>query len=139
MSFKTEHLGFVGDMTLPILDDFCGDETSGSHAASIAAGIAQKRDRDNGVIREPSVDAGSFSTPITSVTLSYNMEIKKQLPAEGTRWLFSRSRARRILNGRMDNEISILDEGGDLVAVVQQVHQVIDLHKALGKTSQSKM
>lgn len=132
MTFKTEHLSFVADMTLPILDNFCGDKAYGSHAATIAGCLEQKRDRDNGIVREPDIESGGFTTPIASLTMSFNMEIKKPLPVEGVRWLFSRSRARRIENGRMDNDVSILDESGDLVAVVQQVHHVIDLERALG-------
>lgn len=127
-------------MTLPILDNFCGNKGYGSHSATIAAGMQQKQERDRGLLPEPDVDSGAFTTPITSVTMSFNMEIKKRLPVDGTKWLFTRSQARCIANGRMDNEIHILDEGGDIVAIVQQVHQVVDIQKAVGALkSPSKM
>lgn len=135
--FHTEDLGFIGDMTLPILDNFCGDEGCGSHAACVRLGRDQEQDRKHNVSRPIDPESGNFTTPITSVTLSYNMEIKKALPPQGTRWLFTRSRARRIENGRMDNEISILDETNDLVAIVQQVHQIINLTQAM--SSKAKM
>lgn len=127
-AFRNEHLGFIGDMTLPILDNFC--DGVGSHTATIAVCAEQKRDRENGTIPVADAESGAYATPLAPVTLSLNMEIKKQLPAEGTRWLFSRCRAREIKNGRMDNEIIILDGDEQLVAVVQQVFQVFDLAKA---------
>ncbi|KAL8785768.1 MAG: hypothetical protein Q9195_008511 [Heterodermia aff. obscurata] len=126
--FRNEHLGFVGDMTLPILDNFC--DGVGSHTATIAACLEQKRDRQNGTVPVADAESGAFATPLAPVTLSLNMEIKKKLPGGGTRWLFSRCRAREIRNGRMDHEIVILDGEEQLVAVVQQVFQVFDLTKA---------
>ena len=137
-AFKDEHLGFVGDMTLPIIDNFCGEDGVGSHAACVLAGLKQKQEREEGVMPAADDEAGSsFATPIASVTLSLNMEIKRNLPAEGTRWLFSRSRARQISDGKMDNEVIILDEGGRLVAIVQQVHQLIEV--PTGRRSDAKL
>ena len=130
--FQSEHLGFVGDMTLPILDNFCGEGGIGSHAACLAAGLEQKKNREQGVVEIADGESASFATPIVSVTLSLNLEIKKALPTNGVRWLFSRSRARQIQDGRMDNEIVILDEHGQLVALVQQVHQLVDLRRSQG-------
>ena len=126
-AFKSEHLGFVGDMTLPILDNFYGERGMGGHAACVAAGLKQKRSRERGIVESADGDSGSFTTPITSVTLSLNLEVKQRLPSEGVRWLFSRCRARQIQNGRMDNEIVILDEHGQLIALLQQVHQLVEL------------
>ena len=130
-AFKSEHLGFVGDMILPILDNFCGEGGVGSHAACIALGQEQKRNREQGIAEVADAEsAASFTTPIVSVTLSMNLEIKKRLPSEGVRWLFSRSRARQIQDGRMDVEVILLDEHGRLVALVQQVNQVFDLRRS---------
>ena len=127
LAFKSEHLGFVGDMTLPILDNFYGERGMGSHAACVAAGLEQKRNRERGIVELADSGSGSFTTPIASVTLSLNLEVKQRLPPEGVKWLFSRCRAKQIQNGRMDNEIVILDEHGQLIALVQQVHQLVDL------------
>ena len=127
-TFKNEHLGFVGDMTLPILDNFCGESGVRSHAVCIRVGLQQKRDREEGGIeRIAEAESESSTTPVVLVMLSFNMEIKKRLPDEGTRWLFSRSRARQIMGVRMDNETTILDELGELVAIVQQVQQVYEV------------
>ena len=149
-AFTTEHLGYVGDLTLPILDNFLGEQGSGSHAALMAIALEQKHEQeqqqpeDQGAGMSPAatkpptsvgIEKASFSTPITYVTLSYNMEVKKRLSSRGARWLFTRSRARRIAGGRMDNEVYILDDEGDLVAIMQLVHMIIKLEKAVARGS----
>jgi len=58
-------------------------------------------------------------------TMLLNLEIKKVLPAEGVEWLFVRVRAKQIRNGRMDLEVVIMDEEGDLVALSQHVSLVV--------------
>jgi Thioesterase-like superfamily len=51
-------------------------------------------------------------------TLVLNLDIKKALPEpEGVEWLFVRVGAKIIKNGRMDLEILVLDEGGEVVAI----------------------
>jgi hypothetical protein len=50
-------------------------------------------------------------------SLATTIEIKKQLPREGTKWLFMRSRARQIKDGKMSQEVVILDEKMELVAL----------------------
>lgn len=49
------------------------------------------------------------------------MEIKKKLPEDGVEWLASRVTAKRITNGRMDIEIVVFDEEGDIVALSSHV------------------
>ena len=58
-------------------------------------------------------------------TLLLNLEIKKVLPPEGVEWLFVRVSAKQIKNGRLDLEVVILDEGGDIVALSQHVTLVV--------------
>lgn len=50
-------------------------------------------------------------------TLLLNLDIKKALPAEGTKFLFVRLQSKMIKNGRYDLEIIIKDIEGDLVAL----------------------
>ena len=58
-------------------------------------------------------------------TLVLNLEIKKSLPEEGVEWLFGRVRAKQIKNGRMDLEVIIMDEGGEIVALSNHVCLVL--------------
>ena len=59
------------------------------------------------------IDLSRFWFP----TLVLNIEIKKLLPPQGVEWLFVRVRPKRIRNGRMDLEVIVLDEQGDIVAL----------------------
>lgn len=46
-----------------------------------------------------------------------NLDIKKPLPNGGVEWLFVRVATKQIRKGRMDLDIVILDEGGEIVAL----------------------
>jgi Thioesterase-like superfamily len=74
-------------------------------------------------------------------TLLLNLDVKKVLPEEGVEWLFVRVEAKQIKNGRMDLEIVILDEGGDLVALSHHVSFAFDVSRNTAKrtTSSSKI
>ena len=58
-------------------------------------------------------------------TVVLNIEFKKALPEEGVEWLFSRIRAKKIEKGRMDLEVEIRDEGGEVVALSQHVALIL--------------
>ncbi|RDW63939.1 hypothetical protein BP5796_10441 [Coleophoma crateriformis] len=64
-------------------------------------------------------------------TLLLNLDIKKSLPEEGVEWLFVRVASKQIRNGRMDLEIVILDEEGDLVALSHHVSLVLPASRNL--------
>ncbi|KAL8773130.1 MAG: hypothetical protein Q9209_001806 [Squamulea sp. 1 TL-2023] len=67
-------------------------------------------------------------------TVLLNLEVKKALPEEGVEWLFVRVRAKRIVNGRMDLEVTVLDEGGDLVAVSNHVCLILGAERNLRRS-----
>jgi acyl-CoA thioesterase FadM len=54
-------------------------------------------------------------------TVLLNLDIKKALPAEGVEWLFVRVATKQIKNGRMDLEVVVFDEGGEIVALSHHV------------------
>jgi len=58
-----------------------------------------------------------------------NIDFKKELPEEGVEWLFVRVQAKQIKNGRMDLEIVILDEEGDIVALSHHVALVLNAER----------
>lgn len=72
----------------------------------------------DGVVQEPKA---SFWYP----TVLLNVEIKKKLPPGGVEWLYSRVQNKRVKDGRMDIDIVILDEEGDLVATSNQVALIV--------------
>jgi hypothetical protein len=54
-------------------------------------------------------------------TVLLNIDVKKLLPEEGVKFLFTRVQAKQIKNGRYDVEVIILDEGGDIVALSHHI------------------
>jgi len=68
-------------------------------------------------------------------TVLLNLDVKKVLPEEGVEWLFVRVETKTIKNGRMDLEIVILDEGGDIVALSHHVALAVGSERNLAKRS----
>jgi hypothetical protein len=49
--FTNETIAFVADISLPILDNFYPDLSTGGQAATVAMGMEQKREREAGIER----------------------------------------------------------------------------------------
>nr|KMM69705.1 hypothetical protein CPAG_06019 [Coccidioides posadasii RMSCC 3488] len=58
-------------------------------------------------------------------TVLLNVEFKKRLPKEGVEWLYSRVHTKMLENGRMDLDIVVLDQAGDIVALSNHVALVV--------------
>ncbi|KAI9053472.1 hypothetical protein LZ554_002430 [Drepanopeziza brunnea f. sp. 'monogermtubi'] len=54
-------------------------------------------------------------------TVLLNVDVKKALPEEGVEWLFSRTAIKQIKNGRMDLELVVMDEAGEIVALSHHI------------------
>ena len=66
-------------------------------------------------------------------TLLLNLDFKKSLPEEGVEWLFVRVSTKQIKNGRMDLDILILDEVGDIVALSHHVALILGAERNLAQ------
>jgi hypothetical protein len=66
-------------------------------------------------------------------TLLLNIDFKKSLPEEGVEWLFVRAESKQIKNGRMDIEVIILDEAGDVVALSHHVALAVSAERNVAK------
>ncbi|KAL8941527.1 MAG: hypothetical protein Q9211_001791 [Gyalolechia sp. 1 TL-2023] len=78
------------------------------------------------------------SKPNWYPTILLNLDVKKALPEEGVEWLFVRVRAKKIENGRMDLEVVVLDEGGDLVAVSNHVCLILSGDRNMVRSGNGK-
>ena len=128
--FTNETIAFVADLSLPILDNFYPDISTGGQAATVAAALEQKRERETGSYRTPDASSGSYEAPAMITSLATMIEIKKRLPPGGTRWLFVRAQAKQIKDGKMSMEVVVLDEGMELVALSSHLYHIIDLSRA---------
>ncbi|KAF2015893.1 hypothetical protein BU24DRAFT_422201 [Aaosphaeria arxii CBS 175.79] len=64
--------------------------------------------------------------PFWYPTLLLNLDIKKSLPPEGVKWLAVRVQLKQVKNGRMDLDVHVLDDQGELVALSHHVGFVLD-------------
>jgi hypothetical protein len=71
-------------------------------------------------------------------TLLLNLEIKKILPPDGVEWLFVRVQAKQIKNGRMDLEVVIMDQEGDIVALSHHVALILGADRNTGQRRYDK-
>ena len=77
-------------------------------------------------------------------TLLLNLEVKKVLPPEGAEWLFLRVTTKIIKQGRMDLEVVVLDQEGDIVALSQHVCLILGAERNMirggdGKNLEGKL
>lgn len=106
--FTNASLGMVADMFPQIPESFRARSDPyavGGNAGSAAAATS----------------AAKFWYP----TLLLNLDVKKALPEEGVDWLFVRTRAKQILDGRYDLEVVVMDEVGDIVALSHHVCMIL--------------
>jgi acyl-CoA thioesterase len=70
-------------------------------------------------------DPGLFKDAMIHVTLSMSTEIKKRLPEDGVRWLYTRTEAKKLEGSRIDMETLLFDEAMDLVAISHQAAWIV--------------
>jgi hypothetical protein len=102
--------------TLPFLSDWfpAGLEEVGSQALSSLSSPPSTR---------PKIP------PFWYPTVTLNIDFKKSLPAEGVDWLYSRVVMKSVRNGRMDIEVIIMDEQGEIVALCSHIGLVVPIER----------
>ncbi|KAK8204323.1 hypothetical protein M8818_005168 [Zalaria obscura] len=119
-SFTNVDVGFVADMFPQVIESY----RTGSDPYAIVPpnkAATEAETKSNGM--------ASFWYP----TVLLNLDIKKALPEEGAEFLFVRTRAKQIRNGRYDLEVIILDEGGEIVCLSHHVCMVLSAERNMAK------
>jgi len=62
-------------------------------------------------------------------TVALDIQFVRRLPEGGVKWVFSRTTVKSMLGGRLELEVAILDEGGELVCSAQQLNLVLDVQR----------
>jgi hypothetical protein len=71
-------------------------------------------------------------------TVVLNLEVKKALPEEGVEWLQLRIQSKQVKRGRLDLEVIVLDEDGELVALSNHVNLIVGSERnTAGRSSHS--
>lgn len=120
-------LGFVVDMFPQMIETF---RSEGDPYAVKSEGQAVVP--DEGEVRKNGM--AKYWYP----TLLLNVDVKKALPEQGVDWLFLRTSAKRIQNGRFDIEVVVLDETGDIVALSHHVCMILPAERNLAQRSTRK-
>lgn len=118
--FTNESLGFICDSFPQIVDKM----SSGSDPYKILNAEEKQQER---------APQPSFWYP----TVVLNLDIKKALPREGAEWLFTRAMSKQIRDGRLDIEVIIMDEAGDIVALSHHVALVLDASRNLAQRNRA--
>ncbi|KAJ9297556.1 hypothetical protein DTO271G3_4331 [Paecilomyces variotii] len=105
-------IGFLVDMFPMMLDGF-----------DIISSAAE----DPNAAQKGNSPRGTFWYP----TVTLNVDYKKRLPVEGVEWLYSRVQTKAVKDGRMDIDVTVLDESGDIVALSTQVGLVVSASRNL--------
>lgn len=137
--FTQESLGYVADMFPQIMETAYGQEDLEREMKKLQTDACDSP-RDG----ESCTPASSRKIPKQSQwarfwypTVVLNIDIKKALPLEGAEWLFTRVRAKMIRSGRMDLEVVILDEGGDIVAVSSHIALIVGAERNMSRGNDS--
>ncbi|GAB1313759.1 Thioesterase domain-containing protein [Madurella fahalii] len=70
-------------------------------------------------------------------TVVLNLELKKPLPEAGLEWLQLRIQSKQVKNGRLDLEILVLDEMGELVALSNHVNLILGSERNTAERSKT--
>lgn len=117
--FTNANLGFVADQWPQMVENYRSDSPHSSDGI-VARAVRTK----NGISTK---DDGGWRSPFWYPTLLMNIEFKKLLPPEGVDWLFVRARAKQIKDGRMDVEVTILDDQLEIVALSNHVCFIVNI------------
>ena len=118
--FTNESLGYVADMFPQLVESYV--QADSYH---VKGGVLPKQDTEER--KSNNQGAAKYWYP----TMLLNLDVKKALPAEGVEWLFLRVRTKSIKNGRLDLEIIILDEMGEIVALSHHVCLILSSERNL--------
>jgi hypothetical protein len=120
--FKNESLGYVADMFPQIVESFKADEDP----------YAVKQN----IVADPKTGEQSWAK-FWYPTVLLNIDVKKALPKEGVEWLFVRTQSKMIKNGRLDLEVMVFDEAGDVVCLSHHVVLVLGAERNTAKRTRT--
>ncbi|KAI9724385.1 MAG: hypothetical protein M1812_000453 [Candelaria pacifica] len=112
--FTNESLGYVADTWPQVVEFF-------------------KHEDDPYALKDKELATWNKNSSNWYPTLVLNLDIKKALPEEGVEWLFVRVQAKQIRNGRMDLEVIIMDQEGDIVALSHHVTLILGVDRNMAE------
>ncbi|KAI0109703.1 thioesterase-like superfamily-domain-containing protein [Nemania sp. FL0031] len=122
--FPMEGIGFVADVWPQMIDGLARRQRKQEQQQQ----QQQQEERPSNEKKQVDGKKRWFWYP----TLVLNLDIKKALPPQGVQWLHVRVYPKQIKNGRLDYEVVVFDETGDIVALSHHVAMVLDGRRNTG-------
>ncbi|KAL9090810.1 MAG: hypothetical protein Q9159_001751 [Coniocarpon cinnabarinum] len=98
-----------------------------SSSATVAAElVSASQHGKHGLSQED--DPGMARQGLAYPTIMMNLEIKKKLPADGVEWMYCRATTKSARGGRLDVDVVLMDECGDVVATSNQIGLMVDIN-----------
>ena len=121
--WTTDKLAMACDFFVPASENFFKDSPRNSQAL---ADMGMEYARSGPPKIQP-----EWPLPRWYSTVNMTLEIKRALPSEGVKWLFTRMKTKDVLDGRIDVHGEIWDESGNIIALTQQMWFVVDTSRAV--------
>lgn len=129
------------DMYVPALENFYDSDRSIQGFSKLAQEWAKQ-----GLNHSPEHGETEWKQPRWYTTVNMTVEVKRALPKEGVKWLFTRMKTNEAVDGRLDVQGQIWDDRGNLIALAQYVWFVVETSRAVvtkakkeGSAEKSKM
>lgn len=134
--WTNEIIHFVLDNCLPTLNDLLSTSKTELYQSIVRAGLVQRQARlegkDDRIWGRGLTDSSVIPWIVSTIAIS--TEVKRLLPKD-TKWLFMRVTTKSLLNDRMDYDVVLTDENGELIALSHHVMQVIHVDAKKAKLS----
>ncbi|PYH39140.1 thioesterase family protein [Aspergillus neoniger CBS 115656] len=129
-----ECIPMISDLWPQIPDNFKAErgESSPYSAVGMVNRMIEVEDKKVGMMLTKE-DADTWVTAWYP-TMTLELQLHKPLPAEGVRWLFQEARSQQLTSKKMDVELRISDNEGDLVAIGQLSVLVVPKERNGGRT-----
>ncbi|KAF7189005.1 hypothetical protein HII31_09669 [Pseudocercospora fuligena] len=119
--WHTEQLGIVFDSSVPPLENWYGTQEGAQNYITMPSAVARNEKEGKSSYDHPPWDTRRFYP-----TVSMTIEVKRQLPAEGEKWLCLRQNTKECVEGRFDMDATVWDVEGKLIAVSQSFWYVVE-------------
>lgn len=137
LRFTQEILGYVADMFPQIVEAAYSQEKVENEMRRLQSESGEESDALTSETASKRPDKSQWAR-FWYPTVLLNLEVKKALPPDGVEWLFSRVRSKEIRNGRMDLEVTIMDESGDIVALSTHIALIVGAERNMTRSDDNQ-
>ncbi|CAG9944873.1 unnamed protein product [Clonostachys rosea f. rosea IK726] len=122
------YFGLLSDFIPAVCDSLMGEGMYNAHAFYEKM---EQWDKEHPGIPTPLTNTIAEAMKATrfSQTVTLNLEFRRRVPAEGLRWVFTRTETKMMEGGRMGVDITLCDENMNLVCEAHQLILALDAQR----------